>query len=151
MTNRLTLNVWEPQQAYQSITGKLWPAVKNWTLAGHRLVILVKNPTRSVEQNRILWSILTDLSEQCLWAVDGAMVKLPPEDVKHILTAGLKRHQRMARGIDGGVVILGQSTSSMSVAEMSELITLGHAYGDQQGVQWSRTSLGRDWPDMEAA
>jgi hypothetical protein len=35
----------------------------------------------------------------------------------------------------------------MTVAEMAELITLGHAYGDSQGVRWSRTSLGRDVPE----
>lgn len=116
-------------------------------IAGNKLSIEVKKATRSTEQNNLMWSVLTDLSKQCEWAVDGQMTKLSPEDVKHILTAGLKRHQRMARGIDGGVVILGQSTSKMTVQEMSELITLGHAYGDQLGVVWSRTSLGRDAPE----
>ena len=117
-------------------------------IAGHRLTVTIKKATRSTDQNRIFWSILSDLSQQCEWAVDGQVTKLQPEDVKHILTAGLKRHNRMARGIDGGIVILGQSTSRMTVAEMSELITLAHAYGDQAGVKWSRTSLGRDAPDF---
>jgi hypothetical protein len=75
------------------------------------------------------------------------MVNLAPEDVKHVLTAGLKRHQRMCRGIDGGLVILGQSTSRMTVAEMTDLITLGHSVGDERGVNWSRTSLGREVPE----
>lgn len=125
----------------------LWLQCKALLLAGHRLQVEVKTEARSSAQNRILWAILTDLSEQCEWAVDGAMVKLPREDVKHILTAALKRHQRMARGIDGGLVILGQSTSKMSKAELAELVTLGHAAGDERGVAWSRTSLGRDVPD----
>ena len=124
-----------------------WRWCKAMLIAGHRLSVEIRKATRSTEQNRMLWSILTDLSTQCEWAVDGQMVKLPPEDVKHILTAGLKRHQRMARGIDGGLVILGQSTSRMTVAEMGELITLGHAVGDERGVKWSRTSLGREVPD----
>lgn len=124
-----------------------WRWCKAMLIAGHRLTVEIKTATRSTEQNSLLWSLLTDLSQQCEWAVDGQMVKLSPEDVKHILTAGLKRHQRMARGIDGGLVILGQSTSRMTVAEMAELITLGHAYGDSQGVRWSRTSLGRDVPE----
>lgn len=129
---------------------ELWAWCKPLLIAGHRLTVTVQQATRSTDQNAMLWSILTDLSNQCEWAVDGQMVRLPPEDVKHILTAGLKRHQRMARGIDGGLVILGQSTSRMTVTEMSELITLGHAVGDERGVKWSRTSLGRDVPDEVA-
>ena len=30
---------------------------------------------------------------------------------------------------------------------MSELIDFLHAFGDERGVQWSRTSLGRDVPE----
>lgn len=146
MTDRITLTLRDWQSASQQLRQAAeW--IKAMMLAGHRLTFEVKKATRSTEQNSMLWSILADLSRQCEWAVDGAMVKLQPEDVKHILTASLKRHQRMARGIDGGLVVLGQSTSRMTVAEMSELITLGHAYGDSKGVQWARTSLGREVPD----
>lgn len=147
--NRTAL-LFNAQQGHKMLS-TLWTEMKAHLLAGHRLTISIKPETRSTAQNRMLWSILNDLSTQCEWAVDGAMVKLSPEDVKHILTAGLKRHQRMARGIDGGIVILGQSTSRMSVAEMGELITLGHAVGDERGVNWSRTSLGRDVPDEATA
>lgn len=146
MTERinLTLHNWQTA-AGQLRTAAEW--MKAMLIAGHKLSFSVSKATRSTEQNSLLWSVLTDLSKQCEWAVDGVMCKLTPEEVKHILTAGLKKHQRMARGIDGGLVILGQSTSRMTVGEMSELITLGHAYGDSQGVRWSRTSLGRDVPD----
>lgn len=146
MSDRFTATLHNWQQAAQDLKAAgLW--MKSMLTAGHRLTLEIKKATRSTEQNSLFWSLLTDLSRQCLWAVDGQMVKLSPEEIKHILTASLKRHQRMARGIDGGLVILGQSTSRMTVAEMAELITLGHAYGDSQGVRWSRTSLGRDVPD----
>jgi hypothetical protein len=124
---------------------------KPYLIAGHKLSLTIKRETRSTAQNRLLWSLLTDLANQLEWAVDGSMVKLEPEEVKDILTAGLKKHQRMCRGIDGGLVFLGQRTSRMTVAEMADLITLAHAYGDQQGVRWSKTSLGRDWPEEVAA
>ncbi len=124
---------------------------KSWLLAGHKLSLTIKRETRSTAQNRLLWSVLTDLAEQCEWAVDGEMVKLQPEEVKDVLTAGLRKHQRMCRGIDGGLVFLGQRTSRMTVPEMADLITLAHAYGDEKGVRWSRTSLGRDVPDEVAA
>ena len=146
MTERISATLRDPQTGHTELV-KAWEWTKAMLHAGHRLTLEVKKATRSTEQNSLFWSLLTDLSKQCEWAVDGQMVKLSPEEIKHILTASLKRHQRMARGIDGGLVILGQSTSRMTVAEMAELITLGHAYGDSQGVRWSRTSVGRDVPD----
>lgn len=146
MTERISITLRDAQSGHKALM-EAWAWAKAMLMAGHRLSLELRKATRSSEQNNLLWSLLTDLSQQCEWAVDGQMVKLCPEDVKNVLTAGLKRHQRMARGIDGGLVVLGQSTSRMTVAEMAELITLGHAYGDSQGVNWSRTSLGRQVPE----
>lgn len=112
-------------------------------------VMVLSQKTRSLEQNALLWSVLTDLSKQCEWVVNGASVKLPAEEVKIILTAALKREQRMALVPGGGIVMLGQSTSKMPKAQMSELITLGHALGDERGVVWSPTSLGRSMQEQE--
>jgi hypothetical protein len=99
----------------------------------------------------MLWSILGDLADQVQWPVDGKLQKLDADEWKHILSAGLKKHQRVAQGIEGGFVMLGQATSRMTVGEMADLITLAHAFGDERGVKWSRTSLGRDVPDEVAA
>ena len=103
--------------------------------------------TRSQEQNQLMWSCLTDIARQVEWPVDGRMVKMDREDWKHVLSAGLKKTLRVAAGIEGGFVMLGQSTSRMTVAEMGDLITLIHSFGDSHGVKWSRTSLGREVPD----
>lgn len=124
---------------------------KPWLIAGHRLSLTITRETRSTAQNRMLWSILADIARQVEWPVDGRLQKLEPEEWKHILSAGLKKSQRVAQGIEGGFVMLGQRTSRMTVAEMADLITLGHAFGDQRGVRWSKTSLGRDWPEEVAA
>jgi hypothetical protein len=51
----------------------------------------------------------------------------------------------------GGFVMLGQRTSKMTIGEMADLITLGHAFGASNGVIWRRTSLGRDVPDEACA
>ncbi|NLZ11648.1 MAG: recombination protein NinB [Alcaligenaceae bacterium] len=99
--------------------------------------------TRTLAQNDMLWSIMTDISRQVDFVVNGALVKVSPEEVKDILTAALKRETRMALGIDGGMVLLGQRTSKMTVKQMTELIELAHAFGAEKGVQWSQTSLGR--------
>lgn len=138
------------QQGHQALMS-LWPDLKAWLIAGHRLCVTVKAETRSSEQNSLFWSCLTDISRQVEWPVDGRMVRMEPEDWKHVLSAGLKRHQRVASGIDGGFVVMGQSTSKLTKAEMSELVTLTHAFGDERGVVWGRTSLGRDVPDERFA
>ena len=107
---------------------------------GHRVEIRPK--TRTLAQNDLLWSVLTDISRQVDFVVNGEFVKVSPDEVKDILTASLKRETRMAMGIDGGMVLLGQRTSKMTVRQMTELIELAHAFGTQRGVEWSPTSLG---------
>lgn len=93
-------------------------------------------PTRTLEQNAKLWAVLTDISRQVQWNVDGKLQYLDPEDWKVILTAGLKKHQRIAAGVEGGFVMLGQSTSKMKVGEMVELIEFALWFGSERGVQW---------------
>lgn len=94
---------------------------------------------RTVDQNKLMWALLTDLSNQVEWPVDGRMQKISPDDWKHVMTAGLKRNQRVAAGIDGGFVILGQYTHKMNKAEMTELIELIMAFGanHEPPVVWS--------------
>lgn len=104
---------------------------------GLRLHITVAEPKRSVEQNARLWAILTDISRQVEWPVDGKMQRLSPEDFKHILSAGLKREQRVAQGMDGGFVILGQRTSKMTKRELSDLMELATAFGIEHGVTFN--------------
>src|SRR5690606_30424718 len=84
-----------------------------------------------------------DISRQVEFVVNGELVKVSPEEVKDNLTASLKRETRMTMGIDGGMVLLGQRTSKMTVRQMTELIELAHAFGTERGVEWSLTSLGR--------
>jgi hypothetical protein len=97
----------------------------------------VNEEIRSLQQNRLMWALLTDLANQVPWAVDGRMQYISPDDYKHIMTAGLKKHQRVAAGIDGGFVILGQYTHKMNKAEMAELIELIYAFGAQRNVKWT--------------
>lgn len=146
MSERFATVLINAQHAH-TVLRDLWAWLKPRTLAGHRYCVEVKQETRTTNQNRMLWSILFDLSAQVQWPVDGKAQKLAPEDWKHILSAGLQKHQRIAQGIDGGFVMLGQRTSKMTVAEMGELIELAYAFGAEHGIKWSRTSLGRDVPD----
>lgn len=106
-------------------------------IAPEGTVVEFKEPTRTLEQNARMWALLGDIAAQVQWPVDGKLQLLEAEEWKHILSAGLKREQRVAQGIDGGFVILGQRTSRMTKAEMSDLMEVISAFGARQGVKWS--------------
>lgn len=142
---RHSVTLYNAQQGHTELRS-VWEVVKPWLIGGHRLTVSIKTETRSTAQNSILWSILSDVSKQVEWHGQ----KLDDEAWKDMATAALKR-QRVVPGIDGGFVVLGTRTSKMTVAEMSELIEFLHAFGDERGVKWSRTSLGRDVPDEVCA
>lgn len=139
MTERVMLSLYEPVQAMRELsTGRVWQWVKSMLIAGHRLHVEIRRETRSTAQNRMLWSCLNDISKQVEWHGQ----RLDAEAWKDMATAALKR-QRVVPGIDGGFVVLGQRTSKMTRAEMTELIGFLHAMGAQRGVQFSPTSTGR--------
>lgn len=106
------------------------------------LVVEVKEMTRSLAQNSMLWACLTDIAEQVVW--HGR--KLAKEDWKHVLSAALYQ-QDVVPNIDGnGFVVLGKSTSKMTVREMRDLIELAQAFGAEQGVKFGDESrCGFDW------
>lgn len=105
------------------------------------LQITIQEETRSLAQNRMLWACLHDVSSQVIWY--GR--KMDPESWKHVFSASLKK-QDTVPGIDGGFVVLGQSTSKMRVGEMRDLIELIHAFGAERGVRFSDESArAREW------
>lgn len=94
-------------------------------------VVEVKEPTRTLDQNALMWPLLEDISTQ----VDWYGHKLTDEEWKDVLTAALKK-QKTVPGIDGGFVVLGARTSKMSKADFAELIELIFAFGAEQGVKF---------------
>lgn len=97
----------------------------------HPLVVTIQERTRSLDQNAKLWACLNDISEQVNW--HGR--KLTSEEWKYVFTAALKK-QDVVPGIDGGFVVLGQSTSRMRVSEMRDLIELISAFGAEHSVSF---------------
>lgn len=125
----------EPKQAHQVLTAVLWPLIKSYLLCGGgALVVSVRPETRTLAQNARLWAMLGDVSRQVVW--HGR--RLSPEEWKHVFTAALKK-QDVVPGLDGGFVVLGQSTSSMTKREMADLQTLMEAFGAERDVCWSAT------------
>lgn len=101
----------------------------------HRVEI--KPRTRSLDSNAKMWAMLADVSKQIVWPVNGQMERLSPEDWKSIITASLAQENRMAVGIQGGFVMLGKSTSKMTISEMSEVIEFLYSFGSDRDVVWS--------------
>ena len=109
---------------------------------GHRLNVVIKPETRSLAQNNLMWSCLTDLSTQLQWCGK----KMTPEGWKDFITAHIDG-QDIVPNMDGtGFVTIGRgkSTSQMTIKEMTEVIELCHAFGADKNVKWSKTSIGRD-------
>lgn len=104
-----------------------------------------KPATRSMLQNDKMWAMLTDVSNQVAWPVNGVMTKLPPEDWKSIITASIETENRMAMGINGGVVMLGKSTSKMTIKEMIDVIDFLHAFGAERSVRWTAPDDMPEW------
>lgn len=98
--------------------------------------VTLKPATRSLEANARMWAMLTEISRQVNW--HGR--KLTPEEWKHVFTAALTK-QDVVPGIEGGFVVLGKATSTMTRGEMSELQTLIEAFGAQQNVKFTDPDL----------
>ena len=103
-------------------------APEGWT-------VTVAPPRRNLDQNALLWVLLTAFSEQLKWPVNGAMVQLEPEEWKDVLTAAYRNEsQRIAMGLNGGMVILGMRTSQLSKREFAEFIEFIHSVAVERGV-----------------
>ena len=132
MSERITLRLYNAQQAHQAIQ-TAWKHAKGWLMAGDtRLTLEIRPEKRSDAQNRRLWAMLADISAQVEW--HGK--KLGAEDWKAIFTASLRSMNVVPNLDNTGFVVLGQSTSRMTKAEMCELQELIEAFGAEQGVQF---------------
>ena len=95
--------------------------------------VTVSPPTRTSDQNARLWASLNDVSKQVVW--HGR--KLDSESWKHIFSSSLKKMDVVPNIENTGFVALGLSTSRMSKAELSDLLTLVYAFGADRDVVWT--------------
>ena len=95
-------------------------------------VVTLAEPTRTLDQNSLLWPLLTEVSKQVDWYGN----KLTADEWKDVFSAAMKK-QKVVPGLDGGFVVCGQSTSRMSKREFSDLVELIYAFGADRGVVFS--------------
>lgn len=95
----------------------------------------IQEKTRTLEQNAAQWPILEAFARQRRWPVNGQMVWMSDEEWKDVLTAAFKEETiRLAAGLRGGVVMLGQRTSKFGKKQFSEWLEFLHASASEMGV-----------------
>lgn len=94
-------------------------------------VVTFSEPTRTLEQNALMWPLLEDLSRQVDWYGN----RLTAEEWKDMMTAALRK-EKVVPGINGGFVVLGQRTSKMGKREFSDLVELIYSFGAERGVRF---------------
>ncbi|MDE3023153.1 MAG: recombination protein NinB [Pseudomonadota bacterium] len=89
-----------------------------------KMQITIEGVKRTNGNNKHQWPILQAFSDQLLWPVNGAMVKITAEEWKTILTAAYRQESpRVAQGLDGGMVLLGHRTREFKKEEWPDWIT----------------------------
>ena len=97
--------------------------------------VIVQERNRTLDQNAAQWPILEAFSKQLQWPVNGRMVNMTKEEWKDVLTAAFRNETaRLAMGLDGGVVMLGQRTREFGKKEFSEWLEFLHATAADRGV-----------------
>ena len=93
-------------------------------------IVIISEPTRTLDQNAALWPLLHEIADKVEWCG----MKLTADDWKDIFSASL-HGQRSVPNLDkSGFVILGRRTSKMTKGEFSDLITLAEAFAAEHGV-----------------
>lgn len=142
MVERMTATLHNRQQAFVVIREQLFPMLTAVLQGGRVWVLSLVPETRSQAQNRLMWPLLECFSKQLQWPINGQMVHMEPEDWKDVLTAAFRGESvRLAMGLNGGVVMLGQRTSKFSKAAFSEWIEFLYATAAARGVHLPAWSL----------
>lgn len=102
------------------------------------MVVTISEPNRTLMQNSAQWPILGEFAAQLKWPVNGETVNLTDEEFKDIFTAAFRKENiRLAGGVDGGVVMLGQRTSKFKKKEFGEWLEYLHYLAARYEVKLS--------------
>ena len=91
-----------------------------------------KPETRSSQANRKMWLMLGEISRQVIWHGQS----LGPVEWKWVLSAGLQKQKIVPNIENNGFVVIGESTSGMTIKRMNELIELCEFFGAREGVRF---------------
>jgi len=95
-------------------------------------VVNVKEAKRTVDQNALLWAMLSDVSRA---KPEGRTHT--PDVWKALFMHALGHETRFEMGLNGEPFPVGFRSSRLTKDQMADLITFISEYGDRHGVQWS--------------
>lgn len=98
----------------------------------HPLRVVIDEDKRSLAQNRMMWAVLNDIAKQVEWNGE----KLTSEEWKNLITANI-HGQKCVKGIQGGLVFMGQSTRKMNKKEFADVVTCAEQFGAENNVIFS--------------
>jgi len=113
----------------------IWQSITKGLKSG-AVVVTLSREKRTPAQNRRMWAVLKDVSEQVEW--HGR--RLSDEDWKHIFSSAVEQ-QEAVPGISGGFVVLGVSTRGKPKAWFSDLFEIINALGAEHEIRWSDPAL----------
>jgi len=98
--------------------------------------VTIAEETRTQEQNRLLWPLLSDIRSQVdhdgVWSAEQWKFRFLNE---------LENEMTLLPRLDGnGSFIVGQRSSQLGKAMFSNLLEIIFAYGARNGVRWSAKS-----------
>ena len=145
MTERVTMQLWEPVQAHKAFM-HLYNTAKPYLLAGHRMVAKLEPETRRENHNRHFHSLIGQIAQQ----IGGDLADA--EDAKRILISAFRIDTRndpdlmgewakfgdvrMGRGLRGEVVLLGIQSRDFTIKLARAFITWLYAFGAEHGVRF---------------
>lgn len=143
MADRLTLSLWEENQAHKAIS-YLWKNAKEAVQNGKRLTLELRPETRSDAQNRHYHGLISQIAAH----IGGDLAD--PDDAKRILISAFKIETqelladewakfgdlRMGRGLHKEIVVLGTQSRGFSKKLGAAFIEWLYAFGATHGVQF---------------
>jgi hypothetical protein len=113
-----------------------WEAIKELP---NGVVVELKEETRTIEQNRLLWPLLTLWEKFQKCSVNGESVSLGREFWKIILLHSYRKNHKkpmlIALGLDGDLVPLGYSSKVMGVRDFAGFLTFCLAESGNRGME----------------
>lgn len=101
-------------------------------LAPADAVVNVREAKRTLDQNALMWVLLSDVSR-----AKPQDRRHTPEVWKSLFMNACGHHVQFLEGLDGNPFPSGFSTSRLTKKQMTDLIELIFSWGSENGVQWS--------------
>src|SRR5207253_1067208 len=95
-------------------------------------VVSVDEPKRTIDQNDLMWSLLSDIA-----TAKPLGRRHTPDDWKAIAMNACGWECQFCEGLDGRPFPLGFRSSKLTKSQMSSLIEWLLAFGAEHGVKWS--------------